>query len=51
MIFLGGTATTPIEIIRSMTDHGKRKQLKAITVCSIYTEFDLPYNEPQCEGV
>lgn len=48
---MGGAATTPIEVIRSMTDHGKQKQLKGITVCSIHTEFDSPYCEPECEGV
>lgn len=49
-VFVSGAATTPIEIIRSMTDHGKQKQLKDITVCSIHTEFDSPYCEPECEG-
>lgn len=47
---MGGAATTPIEIIRSMTDHGKQKQLKDIKVCSIHTEFDSPYSSPDCKG-
>lgn len=49
-IFVSGAATTPIEVIRSMTDHGKQKQLKDIKVCSIHTEFDSPYSSPDCEG-
>jgi len=50
-IFVSGAATTPIEILRSMTDHGKQKQLKNIRVCSIHTEFESPYSSPECEGV
>lgn len=50
-VFVSGAATTPIEIIRSMTDHGKQKQLKDIRVCSIHTEFESPYSTPECEGV
>lgn len=48
---MSGAATTPIEILRSMTDHGKQKQLKNIRVCSIHTEFESPYSSPECEGV
>lgn len=47
---MSGAATTPIEILRSMTDHGKQKQLKNIRVCSIHTEFESPYSSPECEG-
>lgn len=49
-VFVGGAATTPIEILRSMADHGKQKQLKDIKVCSIHTEFESPYSDPDCEG-
>lgn len=48
---MSGAATTPIEVLRSMTDHGKQKQLKNIRVCSIHTEFESPYSSPECEGV
>lgn len=48
---MSGAATTPIEILRSMTDHGKQKQLKNIRVCSIHTEFESPYSSPECEGM
>lgn len=50
-VFVSGAATTPIEILRSMTDHGKQKQLKNVRVCSIHTEFESPYSSPECEGV
>lgn len=50
-VFTSGAATTPIEILRSMTDHGKQKQLKDIRVCSIHTEFESPYSAPECEGM
>lgn len=50
-VFTSGAATTPIEILRSMTDHGKQKQLKDIRVCSIHTEFESPYSTPECEGI
>lgn len=50
-VFVSGAATTPIEVVRSMTDHGKQKQLKNIRVCSIHTEFDSPYSAPECEGM
>lgn len=50
-VFVSGAATTPIEILRSMTDHGKQKQLKNIRVCSIHTEFESPYSTPECEGI
>lgn len=50
-VFVGGAATTPFEVISSMTDHGKQKNLKNIRVCSIHTEFESPYSAPECEGV
>lgn len=50
-VFVGGAATTPYEILCSMTDHGKQNNLKNIRVCSIHTEFESPYSAPECEGV
>lgn len=50
-VFTSGAATTPIEVLRSMTEHGKQKQLRDIRVCSIHTEFESPYSAPECKGV
>lgn len=49
-VFVGGAATTPIEVLCSMADHGKQKQLKDVRVCSIHLEFDSPYSTPEYEG-
>ncbi|XP_050437073.1 4-hydroxybutyrate coenzyme A transferase [Adelges cooleyi] len=50
-VFVGGAASTPIEVLRSMTDHGKQKQLKNVRVCSMHTEFESPYSEPECADI
>lgn len=50
-VFVSGAATTPMEVVCSMTQHGKQNDLKNIRVCSIHTEFDSPYCAPECEGM
>ncbi|KAL1138195.1 hypothetical protein AAG570_009887 [Ranatra chinensis] len=50
-IFLSGAASTPIHIAKAMTEHGKKNNLKNITVCHMHTEGDAPYTHKECEGI
>lgn len=50
-VFLGGAASTPIPLIKAMTEHGKKSSLRNITVCHIHTEGAAEYTSPECEGM
>lgn len=49
-VFLGGAASTPIPLIKAMTEHGKKSSLRNVTVCHIHTEGAAEYTAPECEG-
>lgn len=50
-MFLGGAASTPIPLIKAMTEHGKKNKLSNVTVCHIHTEGSADYAAPECEGI
>uniref|UniRef100_A0A1B6MKB3 Uncharacterized protein n=1 Tax=Graphocephala atropunctata TaxID=36148 RepID=A0A1B6MKB3_9HEMI len=50
-VFLSGAASTPIQLAKAMTDHGKSAGLKGITVCHMHTEGDAPYTNEDCVGI
>lgn len=49
-VFVGGAASTPISLVKAMTDHGKANKLQNITVCHMHTEGPAPYTDPDCQG-
>lgn len=51
VVFLHGAAATPRGIIPAMVAHGKKKELKNVTVCHIHTEGPAEYNYPEYQGI
>ncbi|VEN33526.1 unnamed protein product [Callosobruchus maculatus] len=50
-VFAQGAAATPIEMLKGMTEVGKKKKLKDVRVCHMHTEGPAPYCNPDCEGI
>jgi len=50
-VFLSGAASTPIQLAKAMTDHGKSSGLKDIVVCHMHTEGEAPYTNDDCKGI
>lgn len=50
-VFSQGAAATPIALLTAMTEVGKAKKLKDITVCHMHTEGPAAYTDPSCEGI
>lgn len=51
VVFAQGAAATPIDLLKAMTEVGKKKCLKDVTVCHMHTEGAAPYTDPSCEGI
>ena len=49
-MFVSGAASTPIDLVNAMTEHGKANKLSKVTVCHMHTEGKAPYTDPKCEG-
>lgn len=49
-VFVSGAASTPIDLVNAMTEHGKANKLSKVTVCHMHTEGKAPYTDPECEG-
>lgn len=50
-VFSQGAAATPVALLTAMTEVGKKKGLKNITVCHMHTEGPAAYTDPSCEGI
>ncbi|CAH2006398.1 unnamed protein product [Acanthoscelides obtectus] len=50
-VFAQGAAATPIEMLKGMTEVGKKKKLKDVRVCHMHTEGPAPYCAPECDGI
>lgn len=50
-VFAQGAAATPIDLLKAMTEVGKKKNLKDIQVCHMHTEGPATYTDPSCEGI
>lgn len=50
-VFAQGAAATPIALLNAMTEVGKSKKLKDVTVCHMHTEGPASYTDPSCEGI
>ncbi|CAG9760113.1 unnamed protein product [Ceutorhynchus assimilis] len=50
-VFAQGAAATPIHCLDAMTQVGKKKNLKDVTVCHMHTEGPAAYTDPSCEGI
>ncbi|KAF7271656.1 hypothetical protein GWI33_015505 [Rhynchophorus ferrugineus] len=50
-VFAQGAAATPIDLLNAMTEVGKKKKLKDVTVCHMHTEGPASYTDPSCEGI
>lgn len=50
-VFVQGAAATPIELLDAMTEFGKEKQLKDVTVAHMHTEGNAGYHDASCEGM
>lgn len=50
-VFVQGAAATPTVLVNAMTQVGKNKSLKGITVCHMHTEGDAPYTDPSCSDI
>ncbi|XP_044271680.1 4-hydroxybutyrate coenzyme A transferase [Tribolium madens] len=50
-VFVQGAAATPIDLVTAMTEYGKSKKLKNVTVCHMHTEGPAAYCDPSCEGI
>lgn len=51
VVFVHGAAATPLKLVGAMTEHGKKENLKDVTVCHIHTEGPAAYTTPDCEGI
>ncbi|RZF45275.1 hypothetical protein LSTR_LSTR013649, partial [Laodelphax striatellus] len=50
-VFVSGAASTPVPLVLAMTEHGKAKQLRGVTVCHMHTEGPAPYTNEDCHGI
>ncbi|XP_026272535.1 4-hydroxybutyrate coenzyme A transferase [Frankliniella occidentalis] len=50
-VFVSGAASTPIDLVNAMTEHGKANKLSKVTVCHMHTEGKAGYTDPECEGI
>lgn len=50
-VFAQGAAATPVDLLKAMTEVGKKKNLKDIQVCHMHTEGPATYTDPSCEGI
>ncbi|XP_066252958.1 4-hydroxybutyrate coenzyme A transferase [Euwallacea similis] len=50
-VFAQGAAATPVTLLTAMTEVGKKKGLKNVTVCHMHTEGPASYTDPSCEGI
>lgn len=50
-VFVQGAAATPEKLVCAMTQVGKQRSLKNVTVCHMHTEGTAPYTEPDCAGI
>ncbi|XP_022918145.1 succinyl-CoA:acetate/propanoyl-CoA:succinate CoA transferase [Onthophagus taurus] len=50
-VFVQGAAATPVPLLDAMTEVGKQKKLKDITVCHMHTEGNAGYHDKSCEGI
>lgn len=50
-MFAQGAAATPIDLLNAMTEVGKKRKLKDVTVCHMHTEGPAVYTDPSCEGI
>ncbi|XP_050310665.1 4-hydroxybutyrate coenzyme A transferase [Anthonomus grandis grandis] len=50
-VFAQGAAATPVDLLTAMTEVGKKKNLKNVTVCHMHTEGPAAYTDPSCEGI
>lgn len=51
VVFAQGAAATPVTLLSAMTEVGKKKNLKDVTVCHMHTEGPAAYTDPSCEGI
>lgn len=50
-MFVQGAAATPTILVGAMTEHGKKNNLRDITVCHMHTEGKAQYCDPENEGI
>jgi len=50
-VFVHGVAATPTHLLKSMTEFGKKKNLKDIKVVHIHIEGPAYHTEPDCQGI
>jgi len=46
VVFIGGAAATPVQLVNAMADHGKVNCLENVTVCHMHTEGPGKYCLP-----
>ncbi|GIY33493.1 4-hydroxybutyrate coenzyme A transferase [Caerostris extrusa] len=50
-VFVQGAAATPRVLVPALAEHGKKSNLKNVTVCHIHTEGAAEYNKPEFQGI
>lgn len=51
MVFVQGAAATPNILLEALTNHGKEKNLRDITVVHMHTEGPALYCQPECKDI
>lgn len=49
-VFVQGAAATPRVLVPALAEHGKKANLKNVSVCHIHTEGAAEYNKPEFQG-
>lgn len=50
LVFIQGGAATPMELIRSMTEHGVCNNLRGVRLLHMSLEGDVPFVNPEFES-